>query len=231
MKRIFIILMLLITSVAFADESAVIKAKMAAAFNAIQIKTISPLKDGIYEVTTEDGKILYATKDYLIAGNLISYDGVNVTKAAEERRMQEKLKSIDKSLALKIGKGKTEVIQITDPECPYCLKSEEFFSGADVTRLVYFLPLSFHKDAYRLSVHIMCAGDKEKEYYKVLDAVKNKTLDTFDTVSCAAGRKSVDSMTRMAGDMGVQGTPFFVVDGKVFPGADPALQELLKSKK
>lgn len=228
MKTILMSILMCMSVFAYADEASTIRNRVQGTFNTIQIKEMKPVGDGIYEITTADSHIIYANNDYLILGNLISYSGINITKQAEEKRTLDKIEKIDKSIALRIGKGKKEVIEITDPECPYCLKAEDFFKDANVTRLVYFMPLSFHKDAHRLSVHILCSKEPEKEYAKVLEAVRNKTVAQFDTISCAAGRNTVDKMSQVAQELGVQGTPFFVIDGKVFSGADENIIKYLK---
>ena len=227
-KFILSLVVLCIVSSAYAED---IKQKITTAFNSIEVEEVKELgKSGVYEVLTAQGKLLYATSDFIIVGNLISYSGENLTKIAEQRMVYERYKKVgfDKKLALKVGNGKKEVFQITDPECPFCLKSEDFFTDADVTRYIYFMPLSIHKNAYNLSVHILCSQEPEKEYYKVEKAIKDNNIESMTTVSCAAGREKVEKMMKAASDMGVNGTPFFAVGDKTFSGADESILKYIK---
>jgi len=51
-------------------------------------------------------------------------------------------KTLPLEKAVKIGDGKKVVIEITDPDCPFCRTASEYFSKkTDVIRYVFFAPL------------------------------------------------------------------------------------------
>ena len=102
----------------------------------------------MYEVVAS-GRILsyFPDTSHLMFGSLVDKEGTNLTQI----RLIEEL-PLDK--AVKIGNGPKKVIEITDPDCPYCRKASHFFDGKDelVTRYVFFFPLmEIHPDAAQKS--------------------------------------------------------------------------------
>jgi thiol:disulfide interchange protein DsbC len=230
MKRFVISVCILLTAVsAFAsDKTEEIKKTLSQAFSNMPVSDVKESEiPGLYEVRTGNN-IIYSDGKYLLMGHMFDFTGKDLTQEKINGLTAKMADSIDKKLAVKIGSGKKEVIEFTDPECPYCLRAEEFFKGADVTRLVYFMPLSFHKNAERLSLHVLCSVNPEAEYEKVLKAVSDGKADSFKTISCEDGKKRLDKMVEIAQQLGVRGTPFFLVDGKPVSGADPVIKQMIK---
>ena len=53
--------------------------------------------------------------------------------------------TLDLTKAVKIGNGKTMVIEFTDPDCPFCRKAEAYLQKrTDLTRYIFFIPLKSH---------------------------------------------------------------------------------------
>src|SRR4030066_2347746 len=77
--------------------------------------TPSPVK-GIYEVYTGN-QIFYfmPENEIIITGNLITKDGVNLTRESNLKKMAVKMANLPLDSALKIGKGKTKILEFTDP--------------------------------------------------------------------------------------------------------------------
>lgn len=230
MKKILLVMAIIVMScMAYAaDKSAEVRESIGRSFSNMPVNDVreSEIK-GLYEVET-GGNIIYSDGNYLMMGHLFDFAGKDITQEKINGLMAKKAAELDKSLAVRIGNGKKEVIEFTDPECPYCLKAEEFFRGADVTRLVYFMPLPFHKNAERLSVHVLCSASPAAEYQKVLNEVSASNADNFKTITCEAGKERLGRMMNAAQNLGVRGTPFFVIDGKAVSGADPVIQQMIK---
>jgi thiol:disulfide interchange protein DsbC len=150
---------------------------------------------------------------------------------------------IDTSAALTVidGTGAKKVVMITDPFCPYCSLADEWFASGNATRKILFLPLDFHEGADAVSEHILCAPNPSEEYKKVMGAMaeffeKRENTDPlqflhskdFQLQSCDTGKTQLEGMKKAIDELGITGTPMFIVDGKLIEGADPKLKEFIK---
>ena len=186
---------------------------------------------GIYEVVSEN-RIAYFAPDpgYLILGEIIDKNGVNITANRRNELMATKAKNLPLDKALKMGNGKNIIIEFTDPDCPYCRKASTFLAQkTDVTRYVFFFPLPMHKDAENKVKYIFCANDRTKAYE---EAMQGK-LDNQKYEVCK--KPEADDLLKVhkeaAAKMGVTGTPFFVVNNRPVSGANfPQIDEALKQK-
>lgn len=187
----------------------------------------SPI-EGLFEIISGD-KIAYyyPEKNILIIGNMIQ-DGKNLTnqKMIElQARMialqSEKGKTIPLDKALRIGAGKHKVIEFTDPDCPFCRQAAEYFnSRADVTKYVFFLPLTnMHPQAEIKAKYVLDAQDKEKAYKEAMSGgldQKDLTQQKFSERANAWLSEHMD----IAVKLGINSTPTFWIDGQYVQGAD-----------
>jgi thiol:disulfide interchange protein DsbC len=148
--------------------------------------------------------------------------------------LSKKIKELDLSKAIKIGSGKVEVIEVTDPECPFCRRAEDMLSSVsgDITRYVFFMPLPFHKKAEPLACFILSSKDKEAIYRDVMVG----KYDNSSNLKCDDKVKSLLSEHKeISMKMGIQGTPTFFVKTKSgeyirVNGADPNLVNIIKDQ-
>lgn len=189
--------------------------------------TPSPVK-GIYEVYTGNQIFYYMPEnEIIITGNLITKDGVNLTRESNLKKMAGKMEKLPLDSALKIGKGKTKVVEFTDPNCPYCRRAFEFFEGRkDVTLYVFLIPLS--QDSEKKIRHIFCSKDKIKAYKNVMSG----KLDNNAPLNICTD-KEVDNRVKthreLAAQAGVAATPTFFLKGIAVGGFDQnTLEKLLK---
>lgn len=203
-------------------------------FPNIPIQSVTPTAiPGVYEVVS-NGRVAYYAPgpDYLITGALITRDGKNLTEERGRELLVKKLKEIPLDRALKIGSGPHTVIEITDPDCPYCRQASTYLGKrTDVTRNVYFFPLPIHKDAEAKVRYILCAADKAKAYE---EAMAGKLDDLKYSKTCAdpGAEELIHTHREITGRVGVQSTPLFLIDGQVVNGADiPLMEKILGAKK
>jgi len=184
---------------------------------------------GLFEVVTGGNIIYYAPEgNYLVFGEIFTPQGKSITAKRREDLAAARLKSLPLDLAVRIGKGRNQVIEFTDPDCPFCRRAEEFFRGRnDVARYVFFAPLTqLHPDAERKSAWILGAGDREKAYSEVMAGQHDKEKTPQPD---AKGRDLIARHRQLAAAMGVTGTPMFWVNGKMVQGANiPVIEKLLK---
>ena len=182
---------------------------------------------GVYEVYTGNQIYYYMPKDdVIIYGPLISKDGVNITRESSLKKMAQKMASLPLDSALKIGNGKTAVVEFMDPNCFHCRQAYKFFSQRqDVTLYVFFFPLS--KESGDKIKNILCSKDVSKTY----DDVMSGKLDNTQLAACTDKKvdETVKTHMRLASQIGIRGTPLFYIKGQVLDGFEPsAIEKILK---
>jgi protein-disulfide isomerase len=137
------------------------------------------------------------------------------------------------------------IIEFSDYQCPYCQRAEASVKEVlkkygDKVHLVYMdYPLPMHQFALKASQAARCAGDQGKywQYHDALFADQSKldqpglkatakklNLDTKKFDECLAGDLHMDQVKKSqqeGGDVGVDGTPTFVINGRLMSGAQP----------
>ena len=190
--------------------------------------TESPVK-GFYQIVAGDQVFYFSPDGFLMFGELWSKDGKNLTAEVREKVLAQKVKTIPLDKALKIGSGPRQVIEFTDPDCPYCRKVDEFLEKrTDVTRYVFFFPLrQIHPNAEKKAQYILSQKDREKAFREVVTG----TLDGKPLPEPTHKNTLLEGMERVAKSVGVRGTPALWVDGTAVNGADiPRITALLDGK-
>jgi len=193
----------------------------------------------IYELWTNNGQVLYTDGNYLLIGHVVDFSGKDLTQAKIDKKISEevlsKVDKIDKSKLFKIGSGPVEIIEFTDPECPYCRRAETLLEPVKdkITRYVVFMPLPFHQNAKPLTEYILC--NKTEKAYK--DAFAGKVdLSKF---KCSPEKKKevekiMDEHMNLAQEFSIRGTPTFIIktsEGyKMIPGANPEILDIIEKE-
>ncbi len=135
---------------------------------------------------------------------------------------------MDLGKAIKIGSGKTLVIEFTDPDCPYCRKGAEFFRNRqDVTLYVFLTPLAIHPQAKEKAQYILSASDKAKAYDEVLSG----KLDGHKPAGITAeGTKLLEEHMAIAKAAKADSTPTFIICGRIIEGFNPQRLEAALGK-
>ncbi len=205
-------------------------------FPDISVESVAPTAiTGVFEIVS-GGKIAYYAPGpgYLIIGQLITPQGTNLTQARNTELQGQKFKDLPLDKALKIGSGSHTVIEITDPDCPFCRKASEYFATrGDVTRYVFFYPIAdLHPQAEAKVRYVFCAKDRVKAYEEAmsgkLDDMKFTVCDDAAALALANAHQQIGDKIGIAG----LGTPMFVVDGQFVRGADiPQIEKILGAQK
>jgi len=184
---------------------------------------------GVYEVY--NGRQIYyylPEGDVILVGNMVTGDGRNLTQESHAKRMTAKLAKLSLEKAVKIGDGKTVIVEFIDPNCYYCRQSFDFFQKRkkEVTLYAFFYPLS--EDSAKKIRHVVCSQDRPAAYEDVLSG----KMDGNAKLNLCADKEAQDLLqahSEAAAKIGVRATPLFYVKGTVVPGFDqPALEKLLK---
>ncbi len=184
---------------------------------------------GVYQVVVEQSEIVYyaPAEGYLITGEFWTRDARNLTQQAKTDLMTGKAALFPLDKALVIGKGPHQVIEVVDPDCPYCREGSAFFAGrADVTRYVYLFPLSMHPKAAEKAAYILSSAEPEIAYEEVMGGAFDDTpLPQFKDNGLLAEHQ------RLGRQLGIHGTPQYWVDGRFISGSSlQRIEQLLDDK-
>ena len=126
--------------------------------------------------------------------------------------------TIDFGKAITIGNGPKQVIEFTDPDCPYCRKASKYFEGrSDGTRRVFFYPLPSHAKAKEKVRYILSQQDKSKAYHSVMAGTLDRQQN-FETT--AGGIKLQEEQLEIVRKYKVDSTPTFLINGRIIEGFD-----------
>jgi thiol:disulfide interchange protein DsbC len=185
------------------------------AFPRVPFDTIKPTDiKGIYEVTRGSELVYFiANPGYLFVGDLVNKEGKSLTEERKGELSAAKAKDLPLDKAIKIGSGKNTIVEFTDPDCPYCRQASAFLEQKkDVTRYIFFIPLPMHPDAENKVKYIFCSEDRAKAYE---DAMKGKFDDQkYEKCDKPEAVELLKLHKELAGKMGINGTPFFIINGK-----------------
>jgi thiol:disulfide interchange protein DsbC len=167
---------------------------------------------GLYEVVLANEDIIYYSPEdgIIFAGELWTPAGRNLTRESKSQRMSAKVDMFPLDLAIKIGHGPKVVIEVTDPDCPFCRKGSEFFDEReDITRYVFLYPLTrLHPEAEAKARFILSADDQQAAYEDVFSGLYDgQSLPEFKDNGLLEKHRAI------AKEVGVNSTPQYWVDG------------------
>lgn len=127
--------------------------------------------------------------------------------------------TLDFGKSITIGSGPKEVVEFTDPDCPYCRKASKYFDGRiDVTRHVFFYPLPRHPKAKEKAQYILSQMDRATAYRDVMSG-KMDSVQKFEGIT-AKGIKLQEEQFEAARRQKVDSTPTFLINGRIIVGFD-----------
>lgn len=175
----------------------------------------------VYELSIKDVVVYYHPKTKIsFFGELWTFNKINLTEKRKTELASAKINNLPLDKAIKIGNGPNTIIEVVDPDCPFCRKTHEFFAKRDdLTRYVYLFPITkIHPDAERKSRHILCAKDPQKAYEDTLAGMFDLSLpepcEEERVLSLLAHHKQIGEK------LNVQGTPALWINGQFVNGAD-----------
>jgi thiol:disulfide interchange protein DsbC len=190
---------------------------------------------GVVEIFTGMKILYYAPKqDLVLFGELYSGNGVSLTQEKLDARAQERVAHIDKTVALTVGEGTTELIAFVDPDCPHCRHAYNWLAEQKIPglkKVIYFLPIRGRPAAEARAIQALCAPPelREEALREVFNPDPNQSVAPLQ---CPQGAQRLEAQGRIAMDVGVTGTPYFVLKGQSITGFDrERLAALLTDKK
>lgn len=127
--------------------------------------------------------------------------------------------TLDFGKSITIGNGPKEVVEFTDPDCPYCRKASKYFDGrSDVPRHVFFYPLPRHPKAKEKVQYILSQMDRATAYREVMSGKMDSVLK-FEGIT-AKGIKLQEEQVETARRQKVDSTPTFLINGRIIVGFD-----------
>ena len=191
-----------------------------------QYKAVEPSPvPGLWSVISQENVLYFAPETgNLLIGDIWSSQGENLTQAVRDRIGSARLAAVPLDKAVKIGNGKHVVVEVTDPDCPFCRRGSEYLdSREDVTRYIFFLPLPMHPNAEDKSSYILTAANPADAYRAVMRGQYDNV-----PVPAAADRSRLREHQTIVAKLGVKGTPAYWVNGTFVSGANTSrIQQLL----
>ncbi len=200
---------------------------------------------GFYKIYLDNGNIFYVNPftKLLVFGEIWTSNGFSITQNNRSEWQQELSKTILQDLnkdysiqdftkvAKKVtyGKGssKYEFVLFTDPECPYCKITEEYFeNNKNLDLHIVFTPLSFHKNAKEWSLKALSSQDLKQ-------AIKDLKANKIPNVTITEqAKKELQEMENLANKLQVNGTPKIIVidkkENKIIDSIDGANIEAIE---
>lgn len=187
---------------------------------------------GMHEIVSGQNVFYFFPEhEYLFVGEIYTKDR-KALSAERKKELKENAAKLVKTLplekAVKIGSGKSTIIEFTDPDCPYCRKASEFLKKKkDVTRYIFFAPFA-HPQAITKIHHILGAKDKGAAYEEMMNGKPAPQGETYTEAVKSLAQEHI----AFAKKVGVTGTPTFFVNGQEVVGADEKkIDSLLQSGK
>lgn len=215
----------LFTTAAFAvDEFASVRESLSKALpNVTATEIRSTPIDGLFEVVAGPNIFYYHPKsEHLLFGELYTKEGKSLTQATKDAITAKKLADVDLSKAIKIGDGKNIVIEFTDPDCPFCRKSFEYWkTKTDVTHYVFLFPVaSLHPSATAKAEWILSRKDHVSAFNDVLSGKMDNVSITEGITE--AGKNLLKEQQLIGEKLNVSslGTPLFFVNKQLISGAN-----------
>lgn len=177
---------------------------------------------GIYEIHAGSQVHYYAKEqNILIFGALYSSAGENLTEASKQKAVMSRIGSLPLKSAIPVSKGKIKLTEITNPDCGYCKKYEQWIIKMSETysieRKIVFMENENFPQATSKIKSVVCAKDQAKAYHQMM---ANGVLENNSDCSKASG--ILQQHKEIIEGLGVQGTPSFLLpDGSVIVGFKP----------
>lgn len=238
MKRILATLLFITTCSAFADVPASIESQVRAMLPNTKITKINYAPyPGIYEVLAGDNAFYLGldNESEIIVGHIINVKNMqdetqNHIEQANAKRFD--FKSLPLDLALKVGKGKKQMLVVIDPDCPYCQQLEAYLhSNQDKLTIYYlFMPLPMHPNAVPHTKQILCSNNPSKALF---DIMVNRQELAAGSASCQSKvEKQLISIADFTRNNGINSTPYIITDtNQVIGGFNvPAIQNFMEAK-
>ena len=185
---------------------------------------------GLYQVGAGPQVFYFSPEGYLVFGEIWSQDGKNITAQAREEIVQANVGKLPLDKALTIGSGSRQVIEFTDPDCPYCRQLDQMLAKrTDLTRYIFFFPLeSIHKSARAKARYILCSKDQDAAMREVYQGgLDNQPIPQVGDCDADA---LIDEHLRAGGSVGVRGTPTLWIDGQRTQGDAKTISTYLNQK-
>jgi thiol:disulfide interchange protein DsbC len=173
------------------------------------------------------GNILYLNPEqqFFLFGDLVDFDGRNLTAEARQRIVAEKVAALPLENSLKFGKGKERVIIFVDPDCPGCKRLEKFLLSPDILENislhVFLFPLEkIHPDSRKHCLEVLGADNPREKILELTESsgeVKEK--DPSISSQCRPkAEKQLAAMIDAGQGFQVRGTPTVIINNRILGG-------------
>jgi thiol:disulfide interchange protein DsbC len=145
----------------------------------------------------------------LIEGTLLKVPSIKFS--------EKELQLLKGKALFEVGKGKEELIVLTNPVCKVCLNHREELRKLEMRYKLFVVPMGFNGEEFKAAVDAYCRKKGPEDFFKSEKVFK----------LCNEGKLRVWSLQALLKRKGIGGTPVFIrEDGTPLFGIS-ALKELL----
>jgi len=182
--------------------------------------------EGLFEVVAGENIFYFHPESgNLIFGEIFTKEGRSLTALRRASLTDQSQKGTGLYPdAIRIGSGPNVIVEISDPDCPFCRRASAYFKHRNnITRYVYLYPLPTHPDAEAKTKYILCSDDRARAYEEVFSGhVDNRIPEIPQDCNADA---LLEAHINRALRAGVQTTPTFWVNGRHVEGLDIGMIE------
>ncbi|CAC9585989.1 hypothetical protein BHECKSOX_2016 [Bathymodiolus heckerae thiotrophic gill symbiont] len=208
----------------------------------------SSIMDGLWQAEISNQVVYFNPDQELIFfGEIYDKNGLSLSEQTRLKWQAKRTAKLDVSSALVIGNGPIEIIEFTDPDCPFCQRFSEWAdtknaqyqqanNGKDLfTRKVVMTPIaSLHPNAHKEAVHVLCVAKDDQtnvDTHEALSQVLKGTISYADMLDCDEGKDRLKQHESISESFGISATPTLVIDGQVIQGFNQAkLDQIVRAK-
>ena len=208
-----------------AGAEATIRAALEKSVPKLRVADIKPSPMvGIYQITTEQGPLLYSNGDgsYFIVGDLYRLTEQGAVNVSEEGRSAERVKQLDRispeeMVIFPAQQPRYHITVFSDVDCGACRELHKLVpalnkQGIEV-RYLAFPREGLSSATHDKMVSVWCAKDRPQAFS---DAKAGKKIATARCTNPVAKEYALGL------ELGVQGTPAIILaDGRLIPGMVP----------
>ena len=170
--------------------------------------------------------ILYLNPEqkFFLFGDLVDFDGRNLTAEARQRIVAEKVAALPLEKAIRFGKGREQVIIFVDPDCPGCKRLEKFLLSSDILETislhVFLFPLEkIHPDSRRHCLEILCAENPREKILELAEGSSEAEKNSSTETQChQEAEKRLAVMIEAGRKFHVRGTPTVIINNRIVGG-------------
>lgn len=188
---------------------------------------------GVFEVYSQ-GKLFYyaPSQELMVFGEFYTVGGESITQKKIGEYQTARVLDIPSDVGVTVGDGANELIAFLDPDCGHCAQAHEWIEKKNYEGIklrVVFLQMNPDNPSYGRAQQFVCAPpqlrrEALRQVYAHEDPAPGQHL-----LTCAQAAPQLAAQAEIAKNLGINGTPTFLLKGQTVLGFNRERLETLLS--